>query len=161
MKKTILIIAVTIAVVSLVAVGIFLGTAKESKQLTTENLYEFYDVKVEIKNYIKGQEKAEFLGIFSSYEPSTAKIQITVTPKDDIICDGAQLKYVINENFWKTSDGKENITLDLNTEGTTEFTVDIIADLKLSAAGEPNADDVELTSALGTVTYRKFFNKLK
>ena len=158
MKKKLIIIGIVLIVITLAGVGIFLGTAKESQPISTDNIHTYYDVNVEIKNYIRGQKKAEILGLFASYEPSTAKFHITVTPKDDISCDSTQLIFSINEKFWELSDGKDEITVTLNSEGTTELTVDIMSDLKISALDEPSSENIDLTSASGTVTYKKFFN---
>ena len=85
MKKTIIAVIVAVLVVAIGATGIFLFTATESKQLNNENLSTYYDVKVEITDYIQGEKASELLGILATYEPSTAKINITITDIDNEI----------------------------------------------------------------------------
>ena len=160
MKKKIIAIVAIILVIAIGAGAIYLATAKESKQITLENLSTFYDVTVEITDYVQGEKSSEFLGLISTYETSTAKIHIVATPKDKIICDGAKLEYEFKDDFWKVVDGSNTITIDLNTEGVTEAYIDIESDLKISIVNAPELDTVKLTNALGTVTYKKFFNKL-
>jgi hypothetical protein len=160
MKKTIIAVVVAVLVVAIGATSIFLVTAKESKQLTKEILNTYYDVSVEITDYVRGEKNTEFLGLISTYKPSTAKIHITITPKDDIICDGGVVIFNFNDDFWKVVNGSNEIKIQLNEEGVTELSVDIEADLKISTIAEPELSTVELTNALGTVTYKKFFNKL-
>ena len=160
MKKTIIAVVVAVLVVAIGATSIFLATAKESKQLTKEILNTYYDVSVEITDYVRGEKNTEFLGLISTYEASTAKIKITVTPKDDIVCDGGVVVFYFNDDFWKVVNGSNELKVELNEEGVTEFSVDIEADLKISTIAEPELSTVELTNALGTVTYKKFFNKL-
>jgi hypothetical protein len=160
MKKTIIAVVVAVLVVAIGATSIFLATAKESKQITKENLNTYYDVSVEITDYVRGEKSTEFLGLISTYSASTAKIHITTTPKDEITCDSGELVYTFTDDFWKVIDGGNTISVKLNAEGTTEVFVDIEADLKISTIAEPELSTVELTNALGTVTYKKFFNKL-
>ena len=64
------------------------------------------------------------------------------------------------DDFWKVTNGNNQITVDLNAEGVTEIFVDVEADLKISTIAEPESSTVVLSDALGTVTYKKFFNKL-
>lgn len=160
MKKTIIAVIVAVLIVALSATGIFLFTATESKQLNSENLSTYYDIKIEITDYVQGMTASEFLGFFSTYEPSTAKIHITVTPKDNITCDSAEILYTVNDNFWKLNDGNKDIKLTLNSEGVTETYIDIESDLKLSQVNAPDINDIEFNTVYGTVTYKKFFNKL-
>ena len=160
MKKTIIAVIVAVVVVAIGATGIFLFTATESKQLNSENLSTYYDVRVEITDYVQGEKASELLGILSTYEPSTAKIHITVTPKDDVTCDGGEILYSFRDNFWKISDGSENIKVTLNQEGVTEAYIDVESDLKLSQVNAPDITEVEFDTVYGTVTYKKFLNKL-
>ncbi len=160
MKKTIIAVVVAVLVIAIAATSIFLITAKESKQITIENLNTYYDVSVEITDYVRGEKSTEFLGLVTTYEPSTAKIHITVTPKDELTCDGAVVIFNFKDDFWKVVDGSDEIKVPLNTEGITELTIDIEADLKISTIAAPELSTVELVDALGTVTYKKFFNKL-
>ncbi len=160
MKKNIIAIVVAVLVVAIAATSIVLVTTKESKQITTENLNTYYDVSVEITDYVRGEKKTEFLGLVSTYSASTAKIHITVTPKDDISCDGGVIVFDFKDDFWKVVDGSNEIKVQLNAEGVTEVSVDIEADLKISTISEPELSTIELVNALGTVTYKKFFNKL-
>ena len=139
MKKTIIAVIAAVLVIAIAATSIFLVTAKESKQLTSENLSTYYDVKIEITDYIRGERDVEILGLIATYSASTAKIHITVTPKDT---------------------GDTTVTVDLNPEGVTETIIDIEADLKISTIAAPEISAVEITDAVGTVTYKKFFNKL-
>ena len=160
MKKTIIAVVIAVLVVAIGATGIFLFTATESKQLNTENLSIYYDVKVEITDYVQGEKASELLGILSTYEPSTAKIHITVTPKDNITCDGGEILYSFNDNLWKIVDGNKNIKVTLNPQGATEAYIDIESDLKLSQVNAPDLSEIEFNTVYGTVTYKKFFNKL-
>lgn len=160
MKKKIIAIVAIVLVLAIGAGAIFLATAKESKQITLENLNTFFDVTVEITDYVEGEKSSEFLGLVSTYEASTAKIHIVATPKDKIVCDGAKLEYTFKDDFWKVVDGSNTITVNLNAEGVTEVYIDIESDLKISVVNAPELDTVKLTDALGTVTYKKFFNKL-
>ena len=160
MKKTIIAVIVAVLVVAIGATGIFLFTATESKQLNNENLSTYYDVKVEITDYIQGEKASELLGILATYEPSTAKIHITITPKDNITCDGGELLYTFTDNLWKVTEGDNNIKVPLNAEGFTEAYIDIESDLKLSQVNEPDLSEIEFNTVYGTVTYKKFFNKL-
>ncbi|MBO5856884.1 MAG: hypothetical protein J6Q87_01395 [Clostridia bacterium] len=160
MKKKIIAIVAIVLVLAISVGAIFLATAKESKQITSENLNTFYDVAVEITDYKEGEKSAEFLGLVSTYEASTAKIHIIATPKDKIVCDGAKLEYEFKDDFWNVVDGSDTITVNLNAEGVTEVYIDIESDLKISVVNAPELDTVKLTNALGTVTYKKFFNKL-
>ena len=104
MKKKIIAIVAIVLVLAIGAGAIFLATAKESKQITLENLSTFYDVTVEITDYKEGEKSAEFLGLVSTYEASTAKIHIIATPKDKIVCDGAKLEYEFKDDFWNVVD---------------------------------------------------------
>ena len=88
------------------------------------------------------------------------KIHITVTPKDDITCDGGELLYTFRDNLWKVTDGDQNIKVTLNPEGVTEVYIDIESDLKLSQVNAPDLNEIEFNTVYGTVTYKKFFNKL-
>ena len=160
MKKTIIAVIVAVLVVALGATSIFLVTAKESKQITKENLNTYYDVSVEITDYVRGEKSTEFLGLISTYSASTAKIHITITPKDEITCDGGVVIFDFNDDLWKVVDGADEIKVQLNAEGITELYVDIEADLKISTIAAPELSTVEFVNALGTVTYKKFFNKL-
>lgn len=160
MKKTIIAVVIAVLVVAIAATSIILVTSKESKQITKENLNTYYDVSVEITDYVRGEKDKEFLGLVSTYSASTAKIHITVTPKDDMTCDGGVIIFDFNDDFWKVVDGTDEIKLQLNAEGTTEAFIDIEADLKISTTAEPELSTIDLVNALGTVTYKKFFNKL-
>ena len=160
MKKKIIAVVAIVLVLAIGAGTIYLTTAKESKQITLENLNTFYDVTVEITDYVQGEKSSEFLGLISTYEASTAKIHIVATPKDKIVCDGAKLEYEFKDDFWKVVDGSNTITIDLNAEGVTEAYIDIESDLKISVVNAPELNTVKLSNALGTVTYKKFFNKL-
>lgn len=160
MKKTIIAVIAAVLVIAIAATSIFLVTAKESKQLTSENLSTYYDVKIEITDYIRGERDVEILGLIATYSASTAKIHITVTPKDKLTCDGAKLNLNLADDFWKTTNGDTTVTIDLNPEGVTEAIIDIEADLKISTIAAPEISAVEITDAVGTVTYKKFFNKL-
>ncbi|MBO7178983.1 MAG: hypothetical protein J6V78_01470 [Clostridia bacterium] len=160
MKKIIISVVSTALVIALIATGILLFTATDSKQLNSENLNTYYDVKVEITDYVQGEKASELLGILATYEPSTAKIHITVTPKDDITCDGGELLYTFRDNLWKVTDGDQNIKVTLNPEGVTEVYIDIESDLKLSQVNAPDLNEIEFNTVYGTVTYKKFFNKL-
>ena len=160
MKKIIISVVSTALVIALIATGILLFTATDSKQLNSENLNTYYDVKVEITDYVQGEKASELLGILATYEPSTAKIHISVTPKDDITCDGGELLYTFRDNLWKVTDGDQNIKVTLNPEGVTEVYIDIESDLKLSQVNAPDLNEIEFNTVYGTVTYKKFFNKL-
>lgn len=160
MKKTIIAVIIAVLVVAIGSTAIFLFTATESKQLNNENLSTYYDVKVQITDYTQGEKASELLGILATYEPSTAKIYITVTPKDDITCDGGEMLYTFNNNLWKVTDGDKNIKVTLNPQGITEVYIDIESDLKLSQVNGPDLSDIEFNTVHGTVTYKKFFNKL-
>ena len=160
MKKIIISVVSTALVIALIATGILLFTATDSKQLNSENLNTYYDVKVEITDYVQGEKASELLGILATYEPSTAKIHITVTPKDDITCDGGELLYTFRDNLCKVTDGDQNIKVTLNPEGVTEVYIDIESDLKLSQVNAPDLNEIEFNTVYGTVTYKKFFNKL-
>ena len=85
MKKKIIAIVAIVLVLAIGVGAIFLATAKESKQITLENLNTFFDVTVEITDYVEGEKSSEFLGLVSTYEASTAKIHIVATPKDKIV----------------------------------------------------------------------------
>lgn len=159
MKKKIIIIAAVLLVAVIAVVGIILAVSKESKQLTVENLNTYYDVKIEITDYVRGEKDKEFLGIVATYSPSTAKIHITATPKDTLLADSAKLTYAFDSNYWDLVDEKEAIEVKLNAEGATDVYIDVESDLKFSVVGEPELKDVKLTDALGTLTYKKFFNK--
>ena len=160
MKKTIIAVIIAVLVVAIGSTAIFLFTATESKQLNNENLSTYYDVKIQITDYTQGEKASELLGILATYEPSTAKIYITVTPKDDITCDGGEMLYTFNNNLWKVTDGDKNIKVTLNPQGITEVYIDIESDLKLSQVNAPDLSDIEFNTVHGTVTYKKFFNKL-
>ena len=160
MKKKIITVVALVLVIAIGITAVYLATAKESKQITLENLSTYYDVTVEITDYVRGEKDKEFLGIISTYSASTAKIHIIVTPKDSITCDGAKLTYIFNDDFWEVVDGDDEITIDLNAEGVTEAYISIEADTKISSVAEPELSTIKLTNALGTVTYKKFFNKL-
>ncbi len=157
-KKLIPIIAIALVVV--IATTLILLLSKESKQLTTENLDTFYDVSVEITDYVRGEKNTEILGLLATYEPSTAKVHITFTPKDNLTCDGGKVSFDFVDDFWKVTNGNNRIIVELNEEGVTEIYVDIEADLKISTIAEPELSTVSLSDALGTFTYKKFFNKL-
>ncbi len=160
MKKKLIPIIAIVLVVAIAATTLILLLSKESKQLTIENMDTFYDVSVEITDYVRGEKNTEILGLLATYEPSTAKIHITLTPKDSLTCDGGKVLFNFTDDFWKVTNGNNQITVDLNAEGVTEIFVDVEADLKISTIAEPEASTVVLSDALGTVTYKKFFNKL-
>ena len=160
MKKKLIPIIAIVLVVAIAATTLILLLAKESKQLTIENIDTFYDVSVEITDYVRGEKNTEILGLLATYEPSTAKIHITLTPKDSLTCDGGKVLFNFTDDFWKVTNGNNQITVDLNAEGVTEILVDVEADLKISTIAEPESSTVVLSDALGTVTYKKFFNKL-
>lgn len=157
MKKTIITVVAAVLVVSLIATGIFVFTAKESKQLTLENLNTFYDVKIEITDYVKGEKATEILGVLATYEPSAAKIHVTLTPKSDITCDGGQLLLIFEDNFWQVKNGGKIIQVPISQEEPTDIYVDLISDYKVTQADAPENDSVKLDGALGTITYKKFF----
>lgn len=163
MKKKIIAIVAIILVVAIGAGVIYLATAKESKQMTKDNLNLFYDVTVEITDYKPG-EKTTFFGILPTYTSSRAKVHVVVTPKSDVTCDGGALVYNLDASPWGLVNEKKYVNKDynelrvnLNAEGATEVYIDIEADVKLKPAEAPDADDVVLTAAYGTVTYKKFF----
>ena len=160
MKKKLIPIIAIVLVVAIAATTLILLLSKESKQLTIENIDTFYNVSVEITDYVRGEKNTEILGLLATYEPSTAKIHITLTPKDSLTCDGGKVLFNFTDDFWKVTNGNNQITVDLNAEGVTEIFVDVEADLKISTIAEPEASTVVLSDALGTVTYKKFFNKL-
>ena len=160
MKKKLIPIIAIVLVVAIAATTLILLLSKESKQLTIENMDTFYDVSVEITDYVRGEKNTEILGLLATYEPSTAKIHITLTPKDSLTCDSGKVLFNFTDDFWKVTNGNNQITVDLNAEGVTEIFVDVEADLKISTIAEPEASTVVLSDALGTVTYKKFFNKL-
>ncbi len=166
MKKIIIAIVATLLVAAIAGGSIFIFTAKESKQITLENIYGFYSVKTEITDFVRGEKDAEFLGIINTYKPSTAKIHIVLTPIGDFTTDSGTATFAFDAPHWTLSDKTDAqisdtaFSITLNPEGVTEVYVDIESDLKISTVSEPENDSTSLTNISGTATYKRFFNDI-
>ncbi len=160
MKKIIISVLATILVVGIIGSSIFIFTATESKQVSLSNVYGFYSVNMEITDFKRGEKDAEILGIITTYKPSTAKIHIVLTPKDDFTIDGGNASFSFSASHWTLSESGEEITFSLNREGATDLYFDIESNLKISTVAEPDSDSITLTNISGTATYKKFFNEL-